>query len=476
MGFQDSALYQDMTPSLLAVSLFSSLGAFSFGYDNNWWGGVIGATQFGKEFGSGWKTLEDGTTIHALSSSDKSTGTALGTAGIMIGCMIAPFINERYGRRISFVSLGVIGVIGTLIQACSTIKHSYWTLIVGKIIVNISVGIASAVTGLYQADFGTFLGNAVMFGVHLRTDSLVWMLPIGLQFIFPAWLVQKGKLDEAHHSLRRLRGPNADDADIDAQVEEIRVAYEHEKELIKGVSFLQIFRGSDLRRTLIAIGMQCLQQAQGISFMLLNLGFENTYELLVVLYACKLIISFVGFYLPDRVGRRPLVLLGSSVMLFSMLTVGGVASVTNSKPSGPRGRLTLGAVFMWILIYSFTWSPMPWTIASEVSSNRLREKTLASAAWSGFGVGLISNLVVPYIQDTGYGNLQGQIAYLWGGFSVVALFFCFFFVPELKGRSLEDLDELFYNKVPTRKFAAYKVTPSTTKAKDEDEKEHAEHV
>ncbi|KAF8915492.1 general substrate transporter [Mucidula mucida] len=465
------------------------------------WGGVIGATQFGKEFGSGWKTLEDGTTIHALSSSDKSTGTALGTAGIMIGCMIAPFINERYGRRISFVSLGVIGVIGTLIQACSTIKHSYWTLIGGKIIVNISVGIASAVTGLYQAEcaprrirgalvnfytvvqnFGTFLGNVVMFGVHLRTDSLVWMLPIGLQFIFPAviamgsmflpesprWLVQKGKLDEAHHSLRRLRGPNADDADLAAEVEEIRVADQHEKESTKGVSFLQIFRGSDLRRTLIAIGLQCLQQAQGISFMnnylnttLLNLGFENTYELLVVLYACKLIISFVGFYLPDRVGRRPLVLLGSTVMLFSMLTVGGVASVTNSKPSGPRGRLTLGAVFMWILIYSFTWSPMPWTIASEVSSNRLRGKTLASAAWSGFGVGLISNLVVPYIQDTVTEICKSVLLLLLR--------------TELKGRSLEDLDELFYNKVPTRKFSAYQMKPAT-KEKDEDEKEHSEHV
>ncbi len=67
--------------------------------------------------------------------------------------------------------------------------------------------------------------------------------------------------------MRRLRGPNADDADLAAEVEEIRVADQHEKESTKGVSFLQIFRGSDLRRTLIAIGLQCLQQAQGISFM-----------------------------------------------------------------------------------------------------------------------------------------------------------------------------------------------------------------
>lgn len=139
---------------------------------------------------------------------------------------------------------------------------------------------------------------------------------------------------------------------------------------------------------------------------------QNTYELLVVLYACKVIISFLGFYLPDRIGRRPLVLGGSSVMLACMTIVGACSAVTNNKPTGALGRLTIGAIFTWILVYAFTWSPMPWTIASvsrqrrrigrfsgvspadwlvmdidecsdlqEVPTNSLRGKTLATAAW-----------------------------------------------------------------------------------------------
>ncbi|KAK7027532.1 hypothetical protein VNI00_015166 [Paramarasmius palmivorus] len=109
MGFRDSALYQDMTPTLLGVAFFSSLGSFSFGYDNSWWGGAIGATYFNRMFGSGTTTLENGEVVRTLTSSDTSTGTALGTAGIMIGCMVAPWINERYGRRIAFVVLGIVG-------------------------------------------------------------------------------------------------------------------------------------------------------------------------------------------------------------------------------------------------------------------------------------------------------------------------------------------------------------------------------
>ncbi|KAK7027536.1 hypothetical protein VNI00_015170 [Paramarasmius palmivorus] len=396
-------------------------------------------------------------------------------------------------------------ILGTLIQALSTIKHSYWVLIAGKIVVNSSVGIASAVTGLYQAEcaphrirgalvnfytviqnFGGLIGYVVMYAVNKRTDSLLWMVPIGIQFVFPViiacgslflpesprWLIAKGRTEEGFRTLCRLRGTTMTEDQVRNEVDEIRAAYEEEKKLTQGVSIGQIFRGTDLRRTLIAIGLQCLQQAQGISFMnyltitLLSLGFTNTYELLVVVFACTMLVSCVGFYLPDRIGRRPLVLIGSFFMLFSMLVVSSVATVTNNKPTGALGRLTLAAVFIWVLIFACTWGPMPWTISSEVSSNRLREKTLATAAWSGFGVGLLSNLLVPYIQDAQYGNLQGKIGFMWAGFSVAAIVFCYLFVPELKGRTLEELDVLFHEKVPTRKFSSYRISSAQSGLKE----------
>lgn len=85
----------------------------------------------------------------------------------------------------------------------------------------------------------------------------------------------------------------------------------------------------------------------------------------------------------------------------------------------------------------------------------MREKTITIATFSGFAVNVLVTYVAPYIQNPGYGNLQGKIGFIWGAFSVIAFVWAFLFVPELKGRSLEELDELFENKVPTLKFTSY---------------------
>jgi MFS family permease len=120
-------------------------------------------------------TTTAGVTSKTLSATEQSAGTGLGTAGIMIGCMIAPWFNERYGRKKSFLLLSVFGIVGTLIQALSTIGRKYWVLIAGKIILNISVGIASAVVGVYLSECapaslrGTLMSNynIVQVGEHL---------------------------------------------------------------------------------------------------------------------------------------------------------------------------------------------------------------------------------------------------------------------------------------------------------------------
>ncbi|KAK7036771.1 hypothetical protein VNI00_011437 [Paramarasmius palmivorus] len=258
--------------------------------------------------------------------------------------------------------------------------------------------------------------------------------------------------------MTKLRGRNVPEIDIRNEVYEIRAAYEEERRLVRGMSIMQLFHGSDCRRTLIAIGVQCLQQAQGVAFMLLALGFTNIYDVLIKVLSVNMIFVFLGFYLPDRFGRRPLLLIGTTLMALSMFTVSMISAFTDNKPTGVLGRLTLAAVIIWIVVFTLTWGPLPWIICSEVPSNYLREKTLAIASWSGFGVALISNLLTPYIQDAQYGDLQGRIGFVWCGFGVISFFFCYFLVPELRNRPLEELDILFNEGVPARKFSTYKVS------------------
>jgi len=80
----------------------------------------------------------------------------------------------------------------------------------------------------------------------------------------PRWLIEVGRDEEAIRSIQLLRG---DAVDARAEVAEIRAAYEAEKALYSGVEWGQLFKGTNARRTLISIGLQCLQQGQGISFM-----------------------------------------------------------------------------------------------------------------------------------------------------------------------------------------------------------------
>jgi hypothetical protein len=144
--------------------------------------------------------------------------------------------------------------------------------------------------------------------------------------------------------------------DLAVQLREITASIEHEKTIQSQLGWLQLFRGQDLRRTLVGTGMLCLQQGQGISFTnnylnitMLNLGFTNTYQLLVALYTGKWFITLFGFYLPDRIGRRPMVIFGAASMGTCMYIIAAVAAATNNKPTGALGNLTLASIFIWVV-------------------------------------------------------------------------------------------------------------------------------
>lgn len=123
------------------------------------------------------------------------------------------------------------------------------------------------------------------------------------------------------------------------------------------------------------------------------------------------------------------------------------------------------------------WSAIPWTISSEIASPVQRENTLAASVWSSFAVGLLISYVSPYLQNPGYGNLGGRIGWIWTAFAALAIVFVFFFVPEFNGRTLEEIDLLFENKIPARKFASMDISTlvagSTQEAIRQQQGQHA---
>lgn len=97
-----------------------------------------------------------------------------------------------------------------------------------------------------------------------------------------------------------------------------------------------------------------------------------------------------------------------------------------------------------------------WITSSEVATLQLREKTLSLATFCGFVWQIIIIYVNPYLENAGYGNLQGEVGFVYGGLSFLSILFVIFYLPELKNRSLEELDELFQKRVSVFKFGSYK--------------------
>lgn len=99
-----------------------------------------------------------------------------------------------------------------------------------------------------------------------------------------------------------------------------------------------------------------------------------------------------------------------------------------------------------------------WIVSAEVATAQLREQTLTLATFTSFALAVAVTYISPYIQDAGYGNLQGKIGFVWGSGSIIALLFVLFYVPELKGRTMEEIDEMFDKKVSVWNSGKYETT------------------
>jgi hypothetical protein len=275
----------------------------------------------------------------------------------------------------------------------------------------------------------------------------------------PRYLVYKGRFDEAEAVMRSLfnRPEN-----VNEELELLKLQIQQQRELHKASTVWHCFKGTNLRRTIAAMFVQIFQQAQGVSFIqnfivtfMQQLGFPNAFETNVLVTGCAFAVHFITFITFDKVGRRNSLMLGSLGMAATMLGTGGATttgSVANLSKSVQNGCAAM--LILWYCIYGITWGPGCWIVAAEVGTGQLRERTLFLASMGSFLTSVPINFVNPYVQKA----IGGSVTFIYGSFSVVAIVLVWFLVPETNRRSLEELDEMFQDHVPTRKFKGYVCT------------------
>ncbi|GJN91928.1 hypothetical protein Rhopal_004953-T1 [Rhodotorula paludigena] len=280
---------------------------------------------------------------------------------------------------------------------------------------------------------------------------LIFMIPIPLAIALffapesPYYLARKGRLEEAAAAMDRLHRPHPS-VDSRELVEQIAKTHRIETEMKTGGKWQSCFQGVNLRRTEIAVISWTSPGLVGFvfqffaTFFFTRAGFppDKAFALGLGNYAIAFVGTVTSWFLQAHLGRRTIILYGYCVML-PLVTL--VACLDFAKTDSGRWAQ---AILLMVCI------------AAESPAIKLRAKTLALARGIYYIVLILSTTLAPYFFQTW--NLKGKSAFPAVAFTAILFVWSFFRLPEMKGRSFEELDILFALRIPARKFKSYVIT------------------
>lgn len=453
MGVIDSALNADREHGTFVyiIAAIAALNGLLFGFDI---GVISGALLYVNETFTLTPFLEGVVTSSML-------------IGAMIGAATGGQLSDRFGRRrVTFAGAGVF-FIGSFGMALSPTLG--W-LVVWRMIEGIAVGVASVVGPLLIAEtappdirgaLGFLQQLMITLGILLAyiTNYLFapeflgiigwrWMLwfgavpaavlAAGTYFLpeTPRWLIEKDRIEEARSVLSRIRAK----ADVDDELDEI-----HEISEIQSEGSLSDLLEPWVRPALsVGIGLAIIQQFAGINTILYyaptiltNIGFGNIASLVGTLGigVVNVLLTAVAILLVDRVGRRPLLLVGTGGMAV-MLGVLGLGFFLPGL-SGVIGYMTLGSMFLYVGFFAISLGPVFWLMISEIYPLHIRGTAEGTASVVNWGANFIVALTfLPLVNRIG----EGYSFWILGGFCVLSFAFIYLRVPETMDRSLEEIE------------------------------------
>jgi sugar porter (SP) family MFS transporter len=297
----------------------------------------------------------------------------------------------------------------------------------------------------------------------------------------PRYHVKKGNLDAAAIALSRVRGQPLDSDYIRLELAEIVANHEYEQEMIPNTgyvgSWLNCFRGSlrkgnsNIRRTILGSGMQMMQQLTGVNFIFYfgttffkQLGtIKNEFLISLVTTLVNVLSTPISFFTIERFGRRALLIVGASGMIVMQFIVAiiGVTAGREEAHNDAAVKAMIAFICLNISFFAVTWGPTAWVIVGEAFPLQIRARGVGISTASNWFWNCIIATITPYMvgDEAGSANLGAKVFFIWGSLCILSLTFAYFLVPEMKGLSLEQIDQML-EEVPPRKSVGWK--PSTT--------------
>ncbi|KAL7418648.1 hypothetical protein Q5752_007107 [Cryptotrichosporon argae] len=459
----------------IAVSFDSQAGA-----------AVLSIPQFRQDYG-----FLDSTGEYELYAKWQSAYSGGPSAGQVIGTIIGGTLGDRIGRKWNLLMCYVLLMIGVTIEVVSNLATANNAVFfVGKVINGVALGVLVTTVMTYIGEIAPLALRGILtaaaaaaFTLGPLVQSLItnsygslansWSYKsifvaqygvTGLAALFwpfmpesPTWLLSKGRVQQAERSLRKL-GETGDE--LVKRVADIQLTLEEARQETDGASWAECFRKSNRRRTIIAVAPLTIQSFMGIYWVagyatyyyeLAGFDTSGAFKLAIIQQVVSLLGNATAWFLIDRIGRRGLSLWGLVVLTGLLFACGGAAvpgTVAGNKAAS-------GLIILYCYLYNVTIGATAYVAMSEVATGRLRQKTAALAYMTQGCFGTMWSFVLPYLFNPSEANLQAKVAFVFGGFSVLCCVYFYYYHPETKNRSYEELDEMFRKGVPAREFSSY---------------------
>ncbi|MDG4862939.1 sugar porter family MFS transporter [Streptomyces sp. T-3] len=451
---------------VIFITAAAAMGGFLFGYDSSVINGAVEAIRDRFDVGS-----------EAL---------AQVIAAALIGCAIGAAVAGRLADRIGRIhTMRIAAVLFTASAIGSALPFALWDLAMWRVLGGVAIGMASVIGPAYIAEvsppayrgrLASFQQAAIVIGIAIsqlvnwgilnaaggdQRGKIIgleaWQVMLGVMVVpavlygvlswaipeSPRFLISVGRTAEAKKVLEEVEGKSID---LDARVGEIEHAMKSEhkstfRDLMGRKGFLPI--------VWIGIGLSVFQQLVGINVIFYysnalwqsvgidpKSSFFYSFETSIV----NIIGTVIAMVLVDRIGRKPLALIGSAGMAVSL----GVAAWAFSYKEGTgdnitlpdlQGTLAIVAANCFVLFFALSWGVVVWVLLGEMFPNRIRAAALGVAAAAQWIANWVITVSFPTLSDW---NLSGAYM-IYTAFAVLSIPFILKWVPETKGKALEEM-------------------------------------
>ncbi|UDL94664.1 sugar porter family MFS transporter [Lichenihabitans sp. PAMC28606] len=429
----------------------AALGGLLFGYDT---GVISGALLYIRD-------------LFALSPAMQGLVAAIALAGAAAGAGFAGSLSDRFGRRTVILFTALIFIAGSLISAAAT---TLTVLLIGRVVVGVAIGVSSMLTPLYLSEMapaknrgvivslnqlfltvGIFVSYLVGYGLSGVHEGWRWMLGLGavpgaILFVgmlllpeSPRWLAGHGRMKDAEGALRRVRGNGVD---LTGELTSLRKDLRRDDG--KSHAWGELLKPALRNSMIVGIGLAIFQQITGVNTVIYfaptifqTAGLSSASAAILATAGVGLVnvlFTLVSMRLVDGLGRRPLLIwslcgMAASLCLLAFaFAFGANASV---------GWLTITALCLYVGFFAVGLGPVFWLLISEIFPLRLRGRAM--------GIATVAQWILNLIVTATFLNLvqalgSSGVFLIYAALTVLAVLFTLRFVPETKGRSLEQIE------------------------------------